>query len=143
MTTGDNHKASDSQHRLSDQVSANTHQSLELGDAGGGQPVLLRIPWLKLANIDLDPGKHLAQGWAPDRAEYRERGILAKLTTRIFRLLAPRTGDDRSRIFLQQLARGLGPGTPLAKRPVELDKRDAEAFQLGTDLVERSLGRAG
>jgi cell division septum initiation protein DivIVA len=26
MTTGDNHKASDSQHRLSDQVSANTSQ---------------------------------------------------------------------------------------------------------------------
>ena len=66
-----------------------------------------------------------------------------KLTTRIFRLLAPRTGNDRSRIFLQQLAGGLGPGTPLAKRPVELDKRDAEAFQLGTDLVERGLGRAG
>jgi hypothetical protein len=28
MTTGDNHKASDSQHRLSDQVSANTVHEL-------------------------------------------------------------------------------------------------------------------
>src|SRR6478672_8317802 len=31
MTTGDNHKASDSQHRLSDQVSANTPSVLSVG----------------------------------------------------------------------------------------------------------------
>jgi len=31
MTTGDNHKASDSQHRLSDQVSANTADGLTRG----------------------------------------------------------------------------------------------------------------
>src|SRR6476619_5544681 len=33
MTTGDNHKASDSQHRLSDQVSANTPKDLGFASA--------------------------------------------------------------------------------------------------------------
>src|SRR5262245_54210006 len=39
MTTGDNHKASDSQHRLSDQVSANTDQSCRIQVAEPERPL--------------------------------------------------------------------------------------------------------
>jgi hypothetical protein len=45
-------------------------------------------------------------------------------------------------VIAQQVACCLGLAAPLAKRPVELDKPDAETFQLVADLIERRLGRA-
>jgi hypothetical protein len=56
MTTGDNHKASDSQHRLSDQVSANTSNPIPMSIFSACELAAERIVQSHLACIAGSPG---------------------------------------------------------------------------------------
>jgi len=62
MTTGDSHIGSHSQHRLSDQVSANTHQDLQHGLRNGSQEVALTALLQQLTKCHSVIGSTVALG---------------------------------------------------------------------------------